>query len=374
MFASSGSEPVPLEPSPGVYDFSSINTMIDSARAHHLHLALLWFGTFKNGAGHYVPAWMKRDVRTYPRLQDADQRQLDGMSVFGPKTLARDRAAFVALMTHLRSYDGTKHTVIMVQVENEPGLLGTIRDHSATANAAYGASVPKDVLKATGASGSGDWPTVFGNEAPEFFSAWSVSRYINSVAAAGKAAYAIPLYVNVWMRYRGLIRPGVDYPSGGATFNVLDIWKSQSPSIDVIGTDSYTDNFEEYSKALHSYQRMDNAPWLSESGITVQTARWTYDLLARGGIDASVFGVDDAGHEAAVKAHGMDNAMLEPLLPVLVTCAAVGDVVALLEERGRPTPSHDFGQWSVKAAFGAVWGSVDPPEGPSDSTKRPEGR
>lgn len=360
-----------FEPAPGHYDFSEVDKLIDGARAHHVRLDLLWFGTWKNGAGHYVPAWIKNDPATYPRLQDADHHPLDGMSPFGHETEARDRAAFVALMTHLRQTDSATHTVILVQVENEPGLLGTVRDHSAAADAAFNAAVPDDVLKASHLTKTGDWRAVFGADAAEKFSAWAVARYINAIAAAGHAAYPLPLYVNAWMRYRGLTQPGTEYPSGGATVNVLDIWKSQSPAIDVIGTDSYTDNLEQFHAGVLPYQRPDNAPWLSESGITVPTARWTYDLLARGGLGASVFGVDDPGeHKAAITEHGQDNAMLAPLLPILVDRAAKGDVAALLQEQGRPTPTHTFDDWTAKAAFGAHWGQSDPPEAPSSGVER----
>ncbi|WBO22836.1 DUF5597 domain-containing protein [Sphingomonas abietis] len=356
-----------MEPSPDQFDFSAVDALIDGARAHHVRLALLWFGTWKNGAGHYVPLWMKRDTTTYPRLEDADHHQLDGMSPFGMATMARDRAAFGALMAHLKSVDGDRHTVILVQVENEPGLIGTARDHSPAADAAFAAPVPADVLKASGHDAPGSWDKVFGATAPEAFSAWAVSRYINTVAEAGKATYGLPLYVNAWMRYRGLTQPGAEYPSGGATANVLDIWKSQSPAINVIGTDSYTGNLAEFHAGVLPYQRPDNAPWLSESGVTLASTRWTYDLLARGGIGASVFGIDDDTHDAALAAHGADNAMLSPLLPVLVERAAQGDVAALLQEPGIPSPTHDFGGWRVRGSFGAHWGQGDPSSAPVDA-------
>jgi hypothetical protein len=356
-----------LEPAPGRFDFSDIDALIDGARVHHVRLDLLWFGTWKNGAGHYVPLWMKRDPERYPRLLDADRQPLDGMSPFGAAALERDKAAFAALMGHLKARDSVQHTVIMVQVENEPGLLGTVRDHGAAADAAFAGPVPDDVLKATGRA-SGSWSAVFGKEAAEAFSAWAVSRYVDSVAQAGKAVYPLPLYVNVWLRYRGLTHPGFEYPSGGGTSNLLDIWKSQSHAIDVLGTDSYTESLAEFHAGVLPYQRRDNAPWLSESGITVASTRWTYDLLARGGIGASVFGVDDPGHEPAIAAHGLDNALLEPLLPVLLDRAAKGDVAALLQEPAVPSPTRDFVNWTVRGSFGARWGEEDPPETPLDAT------
>jgi len=351
-----------MEPAEGHYDFSMVDTLITQARTHRKRLALLWFGTWKNGAGHYVPLWMKRDTKRFPRLRDADGRQLDGMSPFGSQTLEKDKQAFSALMGHLRKRDSVEHTVIMVQVENEPGLLGTVRDHGPEAEAAFRAPVPANL--ANGVRGT-DWMGRFGNDAAEYFAAWSVSRYVNAVAAAGKAAYPLPFYVNVWLRYRGLTQPGVEYPSGGATVNVLDLWKRETPTIDVIGTDTYTGNFAEYQAGVLPYQRADNAPFLSESGITEENVRWTWDMLSRGALGASVFGVDDPGlHDAAIRLHGADNRLLTQAAPVLVPLAARGDVVSLIEEPGAPSPTRRLGNWIIKASYGAQWGQPDPSSAP----------
>jgi beta-galactosidase GanA len=44
--------------------------VLAQARAHHVHLVLLWFGTWKNGSQHYMPEWMKLDPDRYcPRGQ-----------------------------------------------------------------------------------------------------------------------------------------------------------------------------------------------------------------------------------------------------------------------------------------------------------------
>lgn len=38
-----------IEPSEGVLCFDELDEIIQDARAHGLHLVLLWFGSFKNG-------------------------------------------------------------------------------------------------------------------------------------------------------------------------------------------------------------------------------------------------------------------------------------------------------------------------------------
>src|SRR5664279_5906257 len=37
-----------FEPKPGQFDYSAVDTILAQAREHHVHLVLLWFGTWKN--------------------------------------------------------------------------------------------------------------------------------------------------------------------------------------------------------------------------------------------------------------------------------------------------------------------------------------
>jgi beta-galactosidase GanA len=38
-----------IEPTEGKFDFKSLDRVVLDARAHNLHVVLLWFGSFKNG-------------------------------------------------------------------------------------------------------------------------------------------------------------------------------------------------------------------------------------------------------------------------------------------------------------------------------------
>ena len=60
-----------FEPEPGRFDTSIVDELLAGARERHVRLVLLWFGTWKNGSAHYLPAWMKRPARALP----ADRRQ-----------------------------------------------------------------------------------------------------------------------------------------------------------------------------------------------------------------------------------------------------------------------------------------------------------
>ena len=137
-----------IEPTRGSFDFGNVDLLISQARSHRLHLVLLWFGTWKNGQNHYVPEWIKSDPKTYPREENDRGKLLDVMSASSQANLDADKAAFVALMRHVKTIDGAQHTVIMVQVENESGSVGSIRDYSPAAQKAFEAEVPAELARA----------------------------------------------------------------------------------------------------------------------------------------------------------------------------------------------------------------------------------
>src|SRR5262249_44282562 len=150
----------------------------------------------------YVPLWVKQDPKLYVRMVGSTGRPVDSPSPFAKELLEADKRAFVALMRHLEKTDGQR-TVIMVQVENEAGTWGAIRDYSPAAQKAFDARVPPEVLAAMNRkppTPTAGWKEVFGKDADECFHAWAVARDVGEVAAAGKAAYALPLYANAALR------------------------------------------------------------------------------------------------------------------------------------------------------------------------------
>ncbi|KAG5743980.1 hypothetical protein H9Q69_011620 [Fusarium xylarioides] len=274
-----------IEPEEDVFDFSVLDEIILAARKRSIHLVLLWFGSFKNGLSTYVPSWIKQNPKRFPRakLRKAGGRleTADVVSIFHPECRKADAKAFGALMRHIREFDQPYSTVIMVQVENECGLLGDSRDGSELAEEAFRQPVPQELLGfLTSDWGSlhedmkthnlthfdplrdvegGDWETVFGSgpRTDELFMAYHYALYVNQVAGAGKAQYPIPHYTNMWMNYAGddadndfpvIVggggMPG-DYPSGGAVSNVMDIWIQFAPNLDFLGPDIYLNDYEQ---------------------------------------------------------------------------------------------------------------------------------
>ncbi|KFA21019.1 beta-galactosidase [Xanthomonas vasicola pv. musacearum NCPPB 4392] len=351
-----------FEPAQGRFDSTNVDALIAGTRKRGLRVALLWFGSWKNGQMHYVPEWIKRDTATYPRMRDANGEPVDVLSPHVAANMQADARAFTALMQHLRKVDGDRHTVILVQVENEPGAIGTVRDHGPAGEAAFAQPVPAAIARALGKP-QGSWQKLFGAEAAEAFNAYATATYIEQVAAAGKRAYPLPFYVNTWLRYKGKRYPGMDYPSGGATVNVFALWRAATPSIDFIGTDIYTNDYNEYTKVIGQYARPDNPAWVSETGFEAATAPYLFHVLGQGGVGFSVFGMDgnldSEANRAAVAAHAANFKLLAPMQRVLAQAAFDGRLQAVAEQPGAPQRTLRFGEWEAKVSFGApMWGDA----------------
>src|SRR5262245_18257861 len=192
--ANTVSVPMPweqIEPVEGKFDFSFLDTLLGEARTQELRLVLLWFATWKNNGPNYAPEWVKLDNARFPRVVDAKGKVLNSLSPNAAATLAADARAFASLMRHLRDADAER-TVVLVQVQNEPGTYGSVRDFGPEAQRLFDGPVPDALVRALGVK-AGRWRDAFGPDADEMFHAWSIARFIGQVAAAGKAEYALPM-------------------------------------------------------------------------------------------------------------------------------------------------------------------------------------
>ena len=319
-----------FESEPGKFDTSVVDTIIKQAREHHVRLVLLWFGTWKNGSSHYIPPWMKSQPDKYPRIIGKTGRRVDSPSPHATATLAADIHAFSALMRHLKAAD-TLHTVIMVQVENEPGSWNTVRDYSPEAQKLFTAPVPAELFKALGTnvSSTGNWPEIFGTNADEYFQAWSVAHFIGQVAAAGKAEYPLPMYVNASLR--DPLNPGSanTYESGGATDNVLWIWKVAAPAIDILAPDIYEGDSVKYRKVLELYSGPDKALFVPETRGTGASARMCFAALGHGAIGWSPFGLDYTKYANTNQPLGAPRETEETLAPIALNYKILGPIMRL---------------------------------------------
>lgn len=360
-----------IEPRPGVFDFSLIDTLLIQSREHKIRLVLLWFATWKNGSNHYMPEWMKRDAEKYPNITGRDGKPVDSPSPDSEATMIADIKAFTAVMNYLKKKDG-RHTVIMIQVENESGAWGSVRDYSPTAQKLFGGPVPAellkpDLLKSLGhpVVAEGSWQQVFGSDADEYFHAWSVARFVGQVAAAGKAVYPLPMYVNAALR-DPLSHPSANtYESGGPTDNVIPIWKAAAPAIDLLAPDIYLSGSERILKVIDLYDRPDNALFVPEAALSQDRVKYLYEVIARGGIGFSPFGIDDNGRGATeaqmaerLGSFGEEYAMAEPMMRELAKWGFEGRIRAVVEREDSAEQKVDLGAWQAIVSFGTGMGNA----------------
>jgi hypothetical protein len=351
-----------FEAQPGHFDFTNVDQIVEGARAHNLHVILLWFGTWKNGNMHYVPAWVKNDPVRFPHTIRADGEPIDVLSPMSRNTLEADKAAFTTLMRHLKQIDGEKHTILMIQVENESGNIGSVRDNSPESNKLFAGQVPADLLAAAHKQ-PGTWNQVFAGEADEIFQAYFQAKYINEIAAAGKAEFAIPCYINVWIDYplpmlpqRQLAVPGIVYPSGGPVQKLVGLWKALTPSIDMIGPDIYANDPGFYRWTVSAYHRPDNPLWIPETGRDDSYAKYFFYALGDGTLGFSPFGVDQTGWnilgDQSWKAHANNFALIGPMSREIAQLEFEGKVKTSVEEPNQTTQEIDFGGWQATVAYG----------------------
>lgn len=298
-----------VEPEEGRFDFRTVDDLIKDARAHHLHLVFLWLGSWKNGMSSYVPLWVKQAPQRFPRAQGRSGQLLDVLSPMpGVQSQTADAHAFAALMRHIREVDGATHTVLMMQVENEVGILDNSRDYSPLANQAFAQQVPSTLMKyleehkdsltqpvretwqSGGYRSSGTWSEVFGGgqQGDEVFMAWNYANFIEDVVAAGKKEYAIPMFVNAWQAQLVDPHPG-SYPSGGPNHRTLDIWRAAQKAIDFYSPDDYARDFE---SVLKGYELPGNPLFIPEAAPGDAAANNVFLALGKGAFGFSPFGVD----------------------------------------------------------------------------------
>lgn len=371
-----------IEPEEGKYDFTLIDKVIDQARHNQLKVIFLWFGAWKNSMSCYAPLWFKENYKKYPRAYTKAGKPLEIASSFSENVFQADCRAFTQWMNHLASVDQDQGTVIMVQIENEIGMLEDARDYSREAHAAFHAAVPEtlmnylqknkkklhpQMLEKWGSQGfkqKGNWQEVFGADiyTDEIFMAWSYACYVGRLAKVARSIYNVPLYVNAAMNSRGR-KPG-EYPSAGPLAHLIDVWFCGAPDIDLIAPDLYDNGFADW---VAQYKLHNNPLFIPEARLSDDAAvRAFYVFGEHDAIGFSPFFIESASDSAQapwVKACHK----LKELMPILTEYQGKGMMNGLLldgknKERIlayddlKITCRHFFTlPWDARATNGSVW-------------------
>jgi len=357
-----------IEPREGQFDFTLVDGLLQQARAAHERVVFLWLASWKNGMSSYAPVWVKQDTKRFPRVI-VQGREVEVLSPMSETTRDADARAFSALMQHIKQLDGSDHTVLMMQVENEVGVLGDSRDRSDAANQAFAGQVPaelttylqqhrdelypslRDLWQANGAKTSGTWTEVFGNtdRADEIFMAWQYARFIQAVTAKGKAAYDIPMYVNTWLGDYG--KPGA-YPSGCPEPWVVDVWKAAGSAIDVYAPDLYSSDFQLWAQRYH---RAGNPLFMPEArGGAVGAANVFYALGEEAGFGFSPFAIeDDTDPKGELAA---SYRALASVAPLLAQHQAAGEVHGFVLDKEHPAVDFIMNGYTLHVSRDQIFG------------------
>ena len=350
-----------VEPVEGRFDFAFVDTLLRQARANDVRLVLLWFATWKNTGPSYAPEWVKTNPARFPRMRTREGGAHYVLSPHARTTLEADRRAFVRLMRHLRERD-PQHTVVMVQPQNEVGSYGQPRDFAPEAQRLFDGPVPPELVRALGKQ-PGSWSQVFGPRADQAFNSWHTARYIDEIAAAGKAEKALPMYCNAALSDPFTEEGAEGSASGGPNWNVIAIWKAAAPRIDFVAPDIYNRDHRAYLAYLDHYRRPDNALFVPETGNAREYARFFWPTIGRGAIGFAPFGMDASGYSnyplgarvldtATVDAFGAIYRVFHPIAREWARIALERPTWGAAKAPDDADQSAVMGRWRVTTQFG----------------------
>jgi hypothetical protein len=362
-----------IEPEEGKFDWTLVDGMIRAARERGLKLVPLWFGTMKNAMSCYAPEWVKTDTVRFPRAETAPGTPSWTVSPFCEEAIRCDARAFARFMARVREIDAEEQTVVMVQVENETGILNAPRDYSAGATEAFAKPVPRALLalladrsesvrpelrlawESNGKRKKGTWLEVFGRDAEEFFMAWHIARFVETVAAAGRRAYDLPLYANAWLINGPGFPPG-KYPSGGPVSKLLDVWQVAAPSIDFIAPDIYRMDFR---ATCADYATQGNPLFIPEARKELSAAaNVLYALGRHDAMGFAPFAIEDIP-----ETHPLVETYraLAGMLPLISAAQGTGRMTGFLQEADDESWLADLGGFRFRCRTNAKMADSEVP-------------
>lgn len=370
-----------VEPVEGDYDFSLIDATLEEARRCGLKVVFLWFGAWKNSMSCYAPSWFKSDYKKYPRAYTSEGKPLEIASAFSENVYQADSRAFKAWLSHLADVD-KEGTVLMVQIENEIGMLEDARDYSAAAQRDYDKGVPSQLIafleknkkslhpqllerwRENGMKRAGSWREVFGDDiySDEYFMAWNYAAYVERLAREARDILGRPLYVNAAMNSRGR-KPG-EYPSAGPLAHLKDIWHAAAPTVDILSPDLYDKGFTDW---VAQYHTSDNPLFIPEIRRFDGNAAQAYYVIGEhDAIGISPFSIEN-GSDSPQSTPVRGYAALRDLMPLLVKYQGKGvmngfyfdndSTERILRHDGlKITANHYFTlPWDPRATDGSEW-------------------
>ncbi len=351
-----------IEPAEGQFDFQLYDQLIAEARKNDLKLVLLWFGSWKNSMSSHAPAWVKKNQERFPRIKDDQGKSHEILTPFSAENLQADLKAFRALMQHVKAIDGNDHTVIMIQLENEIGMLPSARDYHPLANKKFKEKAPAEFIQylkknkdklvpefkekwaENGFKESGTWEEIFGKgpQTDEIFMAWYYAKFTNAIAEAGKAVYSLPMFVNAALNRPGWL-PG-QYPSAGPLPHLMDVWQAGAPSLDFLAPDFYFPNIEYWSDL---YTRRGNPLFIPEHRFdNTVAAKAAFVIGHYESIGFSPFSIESSS-DPENEPLGKVYSLLHQLTPLITAHHGQNKIEGVLFDKEKPEQAIKLGKYEL---------------------------
>lgn len=351
-----------IEAEEGKFDFSLYQNLITEARKNDLKIVFLWFGSWKNSMSSHAPAWVKRNQEKYPRVKDQTGRSQEILSSFSDNVFQADKRAFENLMTFIKATDSQEHTVIMVQVENEIGMLPSARDYQLLAEEAFKKPVPAELMqylqknkeklvpellqiwKNNGYKTAGNWEDIFGKSlaTDEIFMAYFYAKFTNKITEAGKKMYNLPMFVNAALNRTGR-EPG-NYPSAGPLPHLMDIWKAAGTAIDFLSPDFYNPDFKYWCDL---YTRQGDVLFVPEHAFdNTVAAKALFTIAHYEGLGFSPFSIESTAkpdEEPLGKMYGL----IKELSPMITTHQGQGKIRGVLLSKNEAETIVRMGKYEL---------------------------
>lgn len=357
-----------IEPVEGEFNFDLFDDLVVESRKNDLKLIILWFGSWKNSMSSHAPAWVKTNQSRFPRVKDDNGKSHEILTPFSENNLKADLKAFQALIQHIKEIDEEENTIIMIQPENEIGMLPTARDYHPLANKKFKENVPSELIKyllinkknlvpefkdfweRNGFKDSGSWEEVFGfgPETDEIFMAWYYAKFTNRIVEAGKNIFPLPMFVNAALNRPGKL-PG-EYPSAGPLPHLMDIWKAAAPSIDFLSPDFYNPDFKHWCDL---YTRQNNPLFVPEHRFdNTVAAKALYSIGHYEALGFSPFSIESNNNPNG-ESLGKVYKLIDQLTPIITGNQGINKIDGVIVDKKNKEDVWQFGdyEFTVKHSY-----------------------
>jgi len=199
--------------------------------------------------------------------------------------------------------------------------------------------------EAAGLKTAGTWEEVFGKGAGTdgIFMSWYYARYMDRVAAAGKAQYPIPMYTNAAL-YTIPKQPEFTASVGRPYDLVMDVWHAGAPHIDWLSPDIYST--PDFLGFCAKYTQSGNPLYIPETRGDME-AKTLYVFGHHDAIGIALMGVERAANPEPEMMNGFQ--IITQLAPLIAQHQGDGTMNAVLMAAGEAPQKLRFGNYTFIA-------------------------